>query len=323
MILSQTLYDMFPPLNFPANSTLPLTPADFVQRVLLPEAALSLIMEDMHETRQSAIATMRASAQYGVAMFPDDNTDEAFAGETVVQKRAEARRKQLEREDRTSHLDGHPSSSNTSDRGSATLSESTTLVAKRRNIGRKATMRKYAESDSDDEDVRMKSDSTLSDNFKAKKPRSKRVTKKVDKAPPEVIVIPDTPTSSLPTKPRPKPRPRAKDGFGSDTGHDTELEFPTTTDDERLASQQSLGSQRHIQFRSKGKAKVSVRSEDGTWLMDANATPKPSKRTKETLSRASSVSDFGLVEVHRAHQCPKYSLQANKVIISITRPNPR
>ena len=294
MILSQTLYDMFPPLNFPANSTLPLTPADFVQRILLPEAALSLIMEDMQETRQNAIATMRASAQYGVAMFPDDNTEEIFASETVVKKRAEARRKLLAQEDRANHPDGRPSSSSTSDRGSTTLSESTTLVAPRRNIGRKATMRQYAEDDSDDGDVRMKSDSTLSDSFKAKKPRSKRIAKTVNKAHPEVIVIPDTPSSSLPTKPRPKPRPRVKDGFGSDTGHDTELEFPTTTDDEHPTSQQSLGSQRHIQFRSKGKTKVSVRSEDGTWLMDVNATPKPPKRTKETVSRASSVSDFGL-----------------------------
>ncbi|KAI0085733.1 RTC4-like domain-containing protein, partial [Irpex rosettiformis] len=75
MVLSQTLYDMFPPLGFPLNSTLPLTPADFVQRVLLPEAAVSLIMEDMQKTRKDAIFTMRESAQYGVAMFPDDNTE--------------------------------------------------------------------------------------------------------------------------------------------------------------------------------------------------------------------------------------------------------
>ena len=54
---------MFPPLRFPPNSTLPLTPADFVQAILLPEAALSLIMEDMQLSRPEAIVTMRESAQ--------------------------------------------------------------------------------------------------------------------------------------------------------------------------------------------------------------------------------------------------------------------
>lgn len=103
MIISQTMYDMFPPTSFPPDSTLPLTPADFIQLILIPEAAVALIMEDMHQTREEAVVTLRDSAEYGVAMFPDDQP-EGEQGEQIVRRRAKARRRELEAEERVEEM---------------------------------------------------------------------------------------------------------------------------------------------------------------------------------------------------------------------------
>ncbi|KAI0955259.1 hypothetical protein AcW1_006890 [Taiwanofungus camphoratus] len=103
VIINQTIYNLFPPASFDPVSTLPLTPPDFIQLILVPEAAVSLIMEDMGQTRTEAIKTLRESAEYGVAMFPDDHsegTDAVDAGEQIVMERARARRKELEEEER-------------------------------------------------------------------------------------------------------------------------------------------------------------------------------------------------------------------------------
>ncbi|EKM49051.1 uncharacterized protein PHACADRAFT_214526 [Phanerochaete carnosa HHB-10118-sp] len=99
VIMSQTIYDLFPPVDFPPNSTLPLTPIEFIQHILVPEAALLLLMEDMHQSRTEALKTLRDSAQYGVAMFPDDHTEGNVASEAIVKARAAARRKEIERQD--------------------------------------------------------------------------------------------------------------------------------------------------------------------------------------------------------------------------------
>lgn len=277
MILAQTLYDMFPPLHFPSNSTSPLSPADFVQSVLLPETAVSLIMEDMQLSRKEAITTMRESAQYGVAMFPDDNAEGYSAGEVVVKKRADARRRQLELEEQG----GQPSSSRTFERRSP----------ERRNTARKATSRNYAESD-DDEDVRMVSDSSLTGTLKAKKPRSKRVSKPATaNKSSSVIDISDAPSSSLPNKPRPKPRPKAKEGFSSEVEAeeqgDTELLYPASSDVEPSADKHNRPPPT-IKFGAKGLV----------LQVDADTTPKPLKRlrvkekAKDGVSRSSSLSSF-------------------------------
>ncbi|KAA1468921.1 hypothetical protein DENSPDRAFT_764132, partial [Dentipellis sp. KUC8613] len=71
MVIHQTIYNLFPPSSFDADSISPLTPTEFIQRILVPEAALALIMEDMGFDREHAAITMRESAAYGVAMFPD------------------------------------------------------------------------------------------------------------------------------------------------------------------------------------------------------------------------------------------------------------
>jgi hypothetical protein len=96
MILHQTLYNMFPPSSFDARSIAPLTPQDFIQRILVPEAALALIMEDTGQDRIQAGRTMRESAGYGVAMFPDTSEGlEVGAGEDIVLERARVRRREL------------------------------------------------------------------------------------------------------------------------------------------------------------------------------------------------------------------------------------
>lgn len=101
MILHQTLYNIFPPSSFDAQSIAPLTPQEFIQRILVPEAALALIMEDTGQDRTQAAQTMRESAGYGVAMFPDTSEGlEVGAGEDIVLERARTRRRELENEER-------------------------------------------------------------------------------------------------------------------------------------------------------------------------------------------------------------------------------
>ncbi|TFY72456.1 hypothetical protein EVG20_g543 [Dentipellis fragilis] len=105
MVIHQTIYNLFPPSSFDADSISPLTPTEFIQRVLVPEAALALIMEDMGFDRDHAAITMRESAAYGVAMFPDSGDGDglghgAGVGEDIVRERARARRKELEVEER-------------------------------------------------------------------------------------------------------------------------------------------------------------------------------------------------------------------------------
>jgi hypothetical protein len=105
MILHQTLYNMFPPSSFDPQSIAPLAPQEFIQRILVPEAALTLIMEDTGQDRVKAVQTMRESAGYGVAMFPDTSEGpEVGAGEDIVLERARARRRELEDEERIEAL---------------------------------------------------------------------------------------------------------------------------------------------------------------------------------------------------------------------------
>ena len=98
LIIYQTIYQLFPPETISPDSTTPLTPSDFIQRILVPEAAAHLIIEDLQSTYSNAIRTLRESVEYGVAMFPDtgvDNEEGMRAADDVVKERARARRKQL------------------------------------------------------------------------------------------------------------------------------------------------------------------------------------------------------------------------------------
>ncbi|KAJ3154958.1 hypothetical protein HDU86_004477 [Geranomyces michiganensis] len=81
--IASTLFDEFlapscgpPPLS--SFEAAPLTPIEFLQDVLVPEAALLLIKEDLKEKgrtadQASALATLVESAAYGAALFPDDD----------------------------------------------------------------------------------------------------------------------------------------------------------------------------------------------------------------------------------------------------------
>ncbi|TRM65403.1 RTC4-like domain-containing protein [Schizophyllum amplum] len=71
-IITQTLYSMFPMDIIDPDKVAPIGPGEFLQRVLLPEAGLRLIEEDRGLGQADALRTLRESAKYGVAMFPDD-----------------------------------------------------------------------------------------------------------------------------------------------------------------------------------------------------------------------------------------------------------
>ncbi|KAG2040111.1 RTC4-like domain-containing protein [Suillus americanus] len=111
LIIHQTLYNLFPFSSFEPSSIAPLTPAEFIQLVLVPEAAVGLIMQDLHLDRDEAIVTLRESSQYGVAMFPDtgcgkgtalgdDDDDDEGVADRIVMERAKARRLELEEEEK-------------------------------------------------------------------------------------------------------------------------------------------------------------------------------------------------------------------------------
>ncbi|KAF9485536.1 hypothetical protein BDN70DRAFT_795754, partial [Pholiota conissans] len=76
VIIHQTLYNMFPLDEMDPAPILPLTANEFVQRVLVPEVALHLIMEDKKLSGdvgvKKALKILRDSSAYGVAMFPED-----------------------------------------------------------------------------------------------------------------------------------------------------------------------------------------------------------------------------------------------------------
>lgn len=105
---------MFPPASMDPNVIAPLTANEFVQRILVPEVALHLIMEDKgfgDEDMTEALTILRDSSAYGVAMFPEDGGEwdgnkkqeengKIGVGDRIVMERARKRRKELEEEER-------------------------------------------------------------------------------------------------------------------------------------------------------------------------------------------------------------------------------
>jgi hypothetical protein len=113
VIIHQTLFDMFPLASFDPTRILPLTSNEFILRILVPEVALRLIMEDRDlegdDGMQQALIVLRESSTYGVAMFPEDGgegitgrkrrDDAMWVGDKIVMERARKRRKELEEEE--------------------------------------------------------------------------------------------------------------------------------------------------------------------------------------------------------------------------------
>ena len=104
---------MFPLSSFDATRILPLTSNEFILRILVPEVALRLIMEDREldgdDGMHQALIVLRESSTYGVAMFPEDGgegrtgrkrrDDALWVGDKIVMERARKRRKELEEEE--------------------------------------------------------------------------------------------------------------------------------------------------------------------------------------------------------------------------------
>ncbi|KAJ6631515.1 RTC4-like domain-containing protein [Mycena sp. CBHHK59/15] len=120
VIIHQTLYDMFPLAAINPDLVSPLTPNEFIQRILVPEVGMRLVMQDLLlevdelSDKKQAVAVLRESASYGVAMFPEDGgewagvsgkkkeeeEEEMGVAELMVMERARKRRKELEIEER-------------------------------------------------------------------------------------------------------------------------------------------------------------------------------------------------------------------------------
>ncbi|KAF9448939.1 hypothetical protein P691DRAFT_637130, partial [Macrolepiota fuliginosa MF-IS2] len=111
MIIHQTLLNMFPLDSFDPTTITPFTTNEFIQRILVPEVALRLIMEDRRlkgfVSAEEALQVLRDSTAYGVVMFPEDSEEGARkndkfgvgVGDRIVMERARKRRKEIEIEE--------------------------------------------------------------------------------------------------------------------------------------------------------------------------------------------------------------------------------
>ncbi|KAJ7030051.1 RTC4-like domain-containing protein [Mycena alexandri] len=74
VIIHETLYDLFPETSVNLDFLHPFDRRDFIGRILVPEVGMRLIMEDLSlDNAAAAVKVLRASASYGVGMFPADN----------------------------------------------------------------------------------------------------------------------------------------------------------------------------------------------------------------------------------------------------------
>lgn len=104
VIIYQALFSLFPNEVLESSATAPLSYTEFVQCVLVPEVAASLVQEDMGlNTREEALEVLEDSSSYGVAMFPDNENEEEGSqdrqmnvGEKTLREHAKARRKEVD-----------------------------------------------------------------------------------------------------------------------------------------------------------------------------------------------------------------------------------
>ena len=91
-VIFHTLSELFPPTDIPEVKTTPLTGEQFLRLILVPEASVCLIMEDLGQTRSEALRTRSASVGYGEETFPEgDNevVDEILHRRIMAHRQAE------------------------------------------------------------------------------------------------------------------------------------------------------------------------------------------------------------------------------------------
>ncbi|KAJ3839429.1 RTC4-like domain-containing protein [Lentinula raphanica] len=102
VLIHQSLYDLFPPETTHPDLVAPLSPKEFINRVLLPEVALRLIMEDKSLSGPSgareALEILRDSTSYGVMMFPEDTGERGKAVSAKDDPKGKGKRKGKEKE---------------------------------------------------------------------------------------------------------------------------------------------------------------------------------------------------------------------------------
>lgn len=96
---------MFPDSSIDPAATSPMRPGEFIENILAPEVAVALIRHDLNIDVPEAIQTMKDSAHYGTAMFPDLNVGDTV-GDKMMKERARARRRELNREEEAEVLAG-------------------------------------------------------------------------------------------------------------------------------------------------------------------------------------------------------------------------
>jgi hypothetical protein len=101
VIIHQTLCNLFPLTSIPPSLTHPLDPAEFIRRILVPQVGHLLIQQDLGLSKEDALATMRKSARYGVAMFPYEDEGEGIkVTDRMMAERARKRREEVKIEER-------------------------------------------------------------------------------------------------------------------------------------------------------------------------------------------------------------------------------
>lgn len=85
MIIYRTLSKLFSLEDEDPEAFSPLSPLDFLQRILVPECALALISEDLGSdaSLDDALCTLRESSKFGTAMYPDIDSDGSGGGHDV------------------------------------------------------------------------------------------------------------------------------------------------------------------------------------------------------------------------------------------------
>lgn len=105
---------MFPAAKMDPSLFLPVTHSNFLQRILVPETALRMIMEDLELTGEQgikeALKVLRDSSAYGAGMFPDNGGEGGHeecmtAGDKIVMERARKKQRQIQLQEGVDQLE--------------------------------------------------------------------------------------------------------------------------------------------------------------------------------------------------------------------------